>query len=242
MSEPDPPLAWAPCFMETQFPVAKVSMESYKERKANYGQTLTGLGKWWGRKPLVMVRAALLGLLMPVSDDPAKDREIFLKLMTMDDEGLWRRKDKPIPKKRLIEELVKMPSSVRDCFLDPEAPKKETTLRSNLSRDEKAELQRLVFERMPYSEKLRYCCRPEQIEGPSPEAWEEINAHIGTNAHSLPELVEELGRRRFGNRPRVGDSFCGAGSVPVEAARPERRALPERRQHHAGTRASCFHT
>ena len=39
----DPPLAWAPCFMEHQFPVAKVSMESYKERKANYSQTLTGL-------------------------------------------------------------------------------------------------------------------------------------------------------------------------------------------------------
>ena len=32
------PLADTPCFIETQFPVAKVSMESYKERKANYGQ------------------------------------------------------------------------------------------------------------------------------------------------------------------------------------------------------------
>ena len=75
-------------FIEHQFPVSKVSKESYKERKANNSQTLTGLGKWWGRKPLVMVRAAILGCLMPVSDNPQKDMEIFLKIMSMDDSGL----------------------------------------------------------------------------------------------------------------------------------------------------------
>jgi len=62
-------------FIEVQFSVSKVSKESYKERKANYSQTLTGLGKWWGRKPLILVRAAIMGLLMPASDDPVKDRE-----------------------------------------------------------------------------------------------------------------------------------------------------------------------
>ncbi|NLC69509.1 MAG: DUF1156 domain-containing protein, partial [Clostridiaceae bacterium] len=35
-------------FIEVQFPVSKISKESYKERMANLGQTLTGLGKWWG--------------------------------------------------------------------------------------------------------------------------------------------------------------------------------------------------
>jgi putative DNA methylase len=35
-------------FIEVQFPVSKISKESYKERKAVQGQTLTGLGKWWG--------------------------------------------------------------------------------------------------------------------------------------------------------------------------------------------------
>lgn len=214
----DASLAWAPCFIERQFPVAKVSMESYKERKAGNGQTLTGLGKWWGRKPLVLVRATILGLLMPASDDPVKDREIFLKLMTMDDEGLWRRKDKSIPQARLLEELLHVPPSLRQRFLDPDAPPDEPRLR-RLSSKEREELQRLVFSRMPYSEKLQYCRRPEQIDGPSPEAWQEINAHLNTQAASLPELVEELGRRRFGHRPRVGDSFCGAGSVPFEAAR-----------------------
>src|ERR1051325_2536203 len=77
--------------IEVQFPVARLSKESYKERKANYSQTLTGLGKWWGRKPLILVRATILGLLMPASNNPARDREIFLKLLTMDPEGLLRR-------------------------------------------------------------------------------------------------------------------------------------------------------
>ena len=71
-------------FIETHFPVSKLSKESYKERKANYSQTLTGLGKWWGRKPLILVRAAIIGLLMPATDNPQKDGEIFFKILTMD--------------------------------------------------------------------------------------------------------------------------------------------------------------
>ena len=65
-------------FIETQFPIARLSAEAYKERKANNGQTLTRLGKWWGRKPLILVRASILGMLMPASHDAKKDREIFL--------------------------------------------------------------------------------------------------------------------------------------------------------------------
>jgi adenine-specific DNA methylase len=53
-----------PSFIETQFPISKVSKESYAERKAVFTQTLTGLGKWWGRKPLILVRAIILGLLL----------------------------------------------------------------------------------------------------------------------------------------------------------------------------------
>ncbi len=40
--------------------------------------------------------------------------------------------------------------------------------------------------------------------------------HLGTAARSLPELVKELGQRRFGRVPRVGDAFCGGGSIPFE--------------------------
>src|SRR5438067_12890200 len=89
----------AKAFIETQFPVSRLSKESYKERKANYSQTLTGLGKWWGRKPLILCRATILGLLMPASNDPERDREIFLKILTMDRSGLLRRFNKHYSRK-----------------------------------------------------------------------------------------------------------------------------------------------
>lgn len=213
-----PPLANAPCFIETQFPVARISMESYKERKANYSQTLTGLGKWWGRKPLVLVRAALLGLLLPATADPERDREIFLKLMTMDAAGLHQRKTKLISQSRLVEELQRMAPSVRRRFLDQDTSDNTPSLRS-MDQAEREELQTLVFDRLPYVEKLIYCDRPEQIDGPTQEAWTEINAYLGTQATNLAEFVAELGERRFGHPPRVGDAFCGGGSIPFEAAR-----------------------
>lgn len=99
-------LDYSRSFIETQFPVSKVSKESYKERKANLGQTLTGLGKWWGRKPLILVRATVLGVLLPVSDNPKKDRDIFLKLLTMDDEGLLLRKSKNLTTKEVFRLLT----------------------------------------------------------------------------------------------------------------------------------------
>ncbi len=86
-------------FIETQFPIARLSAESYKERKANNGQTLTRLGKWWGRKPLILVRAAILGMLMPASADAKKDREVFLQILTMDDDGAWQRCKPPAQRK-----------------------------------------------------------------------------------------------------------------------------------------------
>ena len=88
-----------PAFIETQFPIARLSAESYKERKAGASQTLTGLGKWWGRKPLVLVRAAILGMLMPASNDAKKDREVFLQMLTMDDGGTWDRCKPPLQRK-----------------------------------------------------------------------------------------------------------------------------------------------
>ena len=33
------------------------------------------------------------------------------------------------------------------------------------------------------------------------------------------QLVEQLGLLRYGHRPRLGDTFCGGGSIPFEAAR-----------------------
>ena len=206
----------APSFIETQFPVSRLSKESYKERKANYSQTLTGLGKWWGRKPLIMVRAVILGLLMPASEDPRKDLEIFLALLTMDEDGLWRRKSHKIPLKDVYGLLS--PAERLQWFADA-ADSSRPKLKPGMNAADKERLQRIVFDRMGYDEKLKWCVRPEHLDGPSPEAWRGINQHLGTAAASLPELVQELGERRFGHAPRVGDAFCGGGSVPFEAAR-----------------------
>ncbi|HAG11397.1 MAG TPA: DNA methylase [Desulfotomaculum sp.] len=203
-------------FIETQFPVSKISKESYKERKANYSQTLTGLGKWWGRKPLILARAAIIGLLVPASDNQVKDREIFLKILTMDEEGLWLRKDKLITLKEVYKRLDQ---TQRERWFKKTSTEDKPKLKKGTTREQRKELQRIVFMPLSYDEKLQYCRRPEQIKGPSGKAWTEINTHLNTAANNLQELVSQLGKRRFGHTPRVGDAFCGGGSIPFEAAR-----------------------
>ncbi|MBE0524482.1 MAG: DUF1156 domain-containing protein, partial [Methanosarcinales archaeon] len=203
-------------FIETQFPVSKVSKESYKERKAGGGQTLTGLGKWWGRKPLILVRAAILGLLMPTSDNPLKDREIFLKILTMDDEGMWLRKKSNIPVKEIAEHLT---LREKDMWLPADSTNTKLSFKPGLTREQKNDIQKLVFNRLTYDQKLNYTFRPEQIDSRNPELWNKINSHLGTNASDIQELMKELGEREFGHAPKVGDCFCGGGSVPFEAAR-----------------------
>lgn len=202
-------------FIETQFPVSKLSKESYKERKANHGQTLTGLGKWWGRKPLILVRAAILGLLLPATDSPQKDREVFLRLLTMDEEGLWRRKSKTIVAADAWE--LATPSERREYFTVAESGK--VGFKRSMLPEEREHIQKRIFNRLGYDAKLELCSRPEEIEGPSPESWEIINLHLGTSATTLSALVQQLGEQRFGHKPRVGDAFCGGGSIPFEAAR-----------------------
>jgi putative DNA methylase len=224
-----------PAFIETQFPIARLSAESYKERKANNGQTLTRLGKWWGRKPLVLVRAAILGMLMPASNNPKKDREIFLKILTMDDDGTWQRCKGEIPAAAWREAAT---PEIQDEYFGARG------FKQGMSDEEKEEVcaqiwealtavqqqqldaqrrrpinDRAIFDALPYAERITYCDRPENVTGPSATAWTEINAHLGTTATSLAELVEQLGQRTFGHTPRVGDSFCGGGSIPFEAAR-----------------------
>ena len=203
-------------FIEEQFPVSKVSKESYKERKAGASQTLTGLGKWWGRKPLILIRASIIGMLMPVSDNPEKDREIFLKILTMDDKGLWQRRSKSIPGK-VVQAMLS--ETERQTLITDKKGNKKRFWSSGLGREEKDAILKKVFNRFSYDEKLIYCDRPEQIDGPDSSAWQEINVHLGTSAKNLQELVAQLGKNRFGHIPKVGDCFCGGGSIPFEAAR-----------------------
>ena len=221
-------------FIETQFPVSLISKESYKERKAGSGQTLTGLGKWWGRKPLILIRASILGMLMPASDNPQKDRDIFLKILTMDKEGLWQRRSKAIPVKTLYEWLQNPETldAQKNVGWDEQRESQHCaaalfTLNAKggvswakgLDQAIKNGVTRRYFDHLSYDEKLEYCDRPEQIQGPSARAWQDINAHLGTTAKNIQELINQLGKARFGRTPRVGDAFCGGGSIPFEAAR-----------------------
>ena len=65
---------------------------------------------------------------------------------------------------------------------------------------------------------LRDCERPENVDGPL-QLPGRRSTPTSAPRPSLPELVEQLGQRTFGHTPRVGDSFCGGGSIPFEAAR-----------------------
>ncbi len=206
--------ASGPSFIEVQFPVSKLSKESYNERKAVAGQTLTAVGKWWGRKPLVLVRAIILGLLLPATENADADRETFLALMTMDDDGMLRRLDGSLPAQRVYDLCT--PRERAEYFtLESVKP----TWRREIGKADRQGMMRRAFLRMSYDQRLEHCKRPEEIDGPGAEAWARINARLDTSAVSLAEVVAQLGALRFGGVPRVGDVFCGGGSIPFEAAR-----------------------
>ena len=202
-------------FIETQFPVSKVSKESYKERKSSQGQTITGLGKWWGRKPLVLIRAAILGCLLPASDNPKKDTEIFLKLMSMDDKGLLARKSKKFSVPELYETVCtnRKLSKYKEFFCSDNGDLK---LDRDAPRDE---IENAVFATLSYDEKIAMCNRPEHVSLQDVQSWNEINHHLGTTASSLDELICQLSERQYGHMVKVGDCFCGGGSIPFEASR-----------------------
>lgn len=209
----------APALIETVFPAQKVSFEAQKERKAVAAQTLTGLGSYWkGRKPLILVRAIVLGSLLPPTGDAEADLAIFEKLMAFDDEGLARRAlaANAFSAARLQELLP---------ISDPERYFSGRGWRREVTNDDKLALYRRALATLPsYEEKASIAKRPEEVDQDWLYApvWPAVNrhyAHLGLDAHSFPELVEQLGLLRYGHRPRVGDSFCGGGSIPFEAAR-----------------------
>lgn len=82
------------------------------------------------------------------------------------------------------------------------------------------QLEAQMLPKAPYRKRVDQARRPEEVmDVVHLHIWESVNAHLGTHAQSFPELVEQLGILRFGHRPRVGDTFCGSGQIPFEAAR-----------------------
>ena len=209
----------APALIETIFPAQKISCEAQAERKALVAQPLTRLSSYWkGRKPLILVRAVVLGCLLPPTGDPEQDLDLFEKLMAVDEEGLARRA------------WAKKTFSSRS--LRESAPKGDQGRRAlNAIRTRgAAQGEELNFCRNAlsalgsYEEKARLGKRPEEVDQAwlYEPVWEDVNrryARWGVHANSVVELVEQLGVLRYGRRPKVGDAFCGGGSIPFEAAR-----------------------
>ena len=200
-------------FIEEQFPINRLSKESYVERKAGIGQTLTGIGKWWGRKPLILVRATLLGLVMPASDNKIKDASIFLKILMLDDEATFR---------RLKNNLS--PTWVRENSTDKKKDKwfevegKYAKWKDSIDEEQRKKISKETFLSLPYEERIEICNRPEEMGELKEDVWSEINSHLGTSASTYAELFQQLGEKQFGYTPRVGDAFSGGGSIPFEAA------------------------
>ncbi|TXH35001.1 MAG: DUF1156 domain-containing protein [Burkholderiaceae bacterium] len=209
----------APALIETVFPAQKVSFEAQSERKAVAAQTLTRLGSYWkGRKPLILVRAVVLGSLMPPTEDAEADLALFEKLMAFDEESLARRALAANAFSAIkLQEMI--PIS------DPERYFGGRSWRRDITDDDKLVLYRQALTTLAsYEEKAGVGKRPEELNQDWLYApvWAQVNrhyAHLGVNAQSFPELVEQLGILRYGHRPRVGDTFSGGGSIPFEAAR-----------------------
>jgi putative DNA methylase len=235
-----------PPLIETVFPAQKVSFEAQTERKAVAAQTLTGLGSYWkGRKPLILVRAIVLGNLLSPTDDAEADLAVFEKLMAFDDEGLTRRAlaaNAFFPKeiaarielanpwnyfKATIQRAGLTGGDIRWMTFPLHADEEGISLRwkQEIPEEDKLEIYRKMLATFSsYEEKAARCKRPEEVDQDwlYDEVWPVVNrhyGHLGLNAHSFPELVEQLGILRYGHRPRVGDTFCGGGSIPFEAAR-----------------------
>jgi len=95
------------------------------------------------------------------------------------------------------------------------------TWRDDLTEQERERRITRAFMTLPYAERLEKLKRPEEI----PEndllagIWDDVNAHLGTKASSIRDLVGQLGIMRFGRQPKVADTFSGSGQIPFEAAR-----------------------
>ncbi len=63
---------------------------------------------------------------------------------------------------------------------------------------------------LSYADLVRKAKRPEEMGGFWEGVWDEVNARLGTEARSFPELVEQLGVARYGRRPRMADPFSGS--------------------------------
>lgn len=232
----------APALIESLLPVQKLSIDVHNERDARQSQTLTALGSYWkGRKPLVLNRACVLAALLPATDNPIKDLEVFELLMGMDQVSMSKRLGLAKP----AEIVAQVPINDISVYFKVDPPEQAKVLaarapfdlnsytylkngvekvptlswRDDISDDVKHKLAAGLFDTQSYKELASNAKRAEEIaDMVSTHIWPIVNAHLGTKATSFPELVEQLGVMRYGHRPTVADTFSGSGQIPFAAA------------------------
>lgn len=233
----------APALIETLFPVQRLSMDVYKERSAGSGQTLTALGSYWkGRKPLVLNRACILAALLPATNQPLKDLEVFEMLMGMDDISLSKRIGLPKPAEIVRNTAIWDVKTYFDVVPEEAAPAipqhgpfeleshlfadedgKEVVPRlrwkPEITEEQKHQIVGLASSYHSYKSVVSNAKRAEEIgDNLVSHVWSKVNSHLGTAAQSFPELVEQLGVMRYGHRPTMADTFSGSGQIPFAAA------------------------
>lgn len=182
-------LQHAPSLMEVIFPVQRLSAEVFKERQSGSGQTLTPLGSYWKGRKPLILNKACVLGTLL----PA----------TGDDVGDLR----------LFERLMGMDPQALQARLRAALPRSRAPLAAEMA-------ERYRRGELSYADLVREAKRPEEMgEGFWEGVWDEVNARLGTEARSFPELVEQLGVARYGRRPRMADPFSGSGQIPFEAAR-----------------------
>ena len=201
-------------FIEEQFPTDLLGLECLKERKSAASQTLPKLGKWWGRKPLVLVRATVLGSLLPVSKNKDLDNQVFLELMGMSSDGLLKRKTKSIPPSTVYNNLDEY-----EQIKYFEIKNGKIAYKKGITKSIKDDLQIKVFNSLSYDDKISYCTRAENLDDSKYINWNFVNEHLQTTATNLTELVQQLSIKRFGHTVKIGDCFTGGGSNTFEPAR-----------------------
>lgn len=236
----------APALIEAVFPAQKVSTEAQRERKAGPAQTLPSIGSYWkGRKPLILVRAIVLGSLLPQTNDKEKDLEVFEMLMAFDSLSLAKRvyiqnSLKPIDFTNSINldnpwdyflhgikpedgKFTEVSELTFPCDITSKGLK--VRWRRDITECEKLNLIMQYLNNIgDYETKSLLSKRPEEVDQNwlYEHIWKHVNlhyAHLGINANSIDQLTEQLGILRYGSRPKVGDAFSGGGSIPFEAAR-----------------------
>lgn len=225
-----------PTLIERLWPSTQISIEAEQERDAKQSQTLTPLGAYWkGRKPLVLVRACVLGALLPATDDPERDLAIFEALMAFDENGMGHRAEEigaadlamvALTGSASADDLGKVfinrlkPDSEALSDWKEAADRRRIGWRRDVHQTERRAFIGRWLSTLPYKQRISFAGRAEHLSDEAFDSiWDSVNEHLGTNASSIQQLVNQLGVMRFGEVPHVVDTFSGGGSIPFEAAR-----------------------